>query len=107
MEFQESENPATPFSYLNSVIPLASQQIQCHGTWTNEKTHEVIRKNDNRQTLPTFIGNGGKGQGPRYACMYIISIISHLSWTCFMFYFLFRYCVSIEGKIRRFTTKVF
>ena len=80
MEYQDSENPATPFSYINDGIELSEKQIRCYATWTNDKTHELIRKNDNRETLPTFAGNQGKGQGPRY-------------------------CVSIEGKIRRFSDK--
>jgi tRNA uridine 5-carboxymethylaminomethyl modification enzyme len=78
LEEQPSDNPATPFSHLSSEIPLKDRQISCFSTWTNAKTHELIRAN--MHSLPTFKGNGGKGQGPRY-------------------------CVSIEGKIRRFTSK--
>jgi tRNA uridine 5-carboxymethylaminomethyl modification enzyme len=33
-------------------------------THTNSKTHEVIKKY--HHLLPTFEGNNGKGQGPRY-----------------------------------------
>ena len=80
LDFQVPDDPPVPFSFLNDTVELADRQIKCHGTWTNEKTHEIIRRNDNGETLPTFIGNGGKGQGPRY-------------------------CVSIEGKIRRFSDK--
>ena len=78
LEEQKSDNPATPFSHLADAIPLRGAQISCYSTWTNERTHELIRAN--LHSLPTFKGNGGKGQGPRY-------------------------CVSIEGKIRRFTSK--
>ncbi len=38
--------------------------IDCHLTVTNPETHNVI--NQYRHLLPTFEGNGGKGQGPRY-----------------------------------------
>lgn len=78
LEEQASDNPAAPFSHLNADIPLCDRQISCFSTWTNARTHELIRAN--LGSLPTFKGNGGKGQGPRY-------------------------CVSIEGKIRRFTDK--
>jgi tRNA uridine 5-carboxymethylaminomethyl modification enzyme len=78
LEEQKTECPATPFSYMFDAIPNIDKQISCFSTYTNEKTHKVIR--DNMALLPTFKGNGGKGQGPRY-------------------------CVSIEGKIRRFASK--
>lgn len=66
-----------PFSYMNETIAreLIDKQVNCYATNTTETTHEIIR--DSLHLLPTFKGNAGKGQGPRY-------------------------CPSIEGKIRRF-----
>lgn len=76
-EPQMPDKPALPFSYLNETIApeLIDRQVNCFATATTERTHEIIR--DNLHLLPTFRGNAGKGQGPRY-------------------------CPSIEGKIRRF-----
>ncbi|MBN2057935.1 MAG: tRNA uridine-5-carboxymethylaminomethyl(34) synthesis enzyme MnmG, partial [Candidatus Saganbacteria bacterium] len=42
---------------------LARPQVPCHLTWTNKKTHAIIRKNLNRS--PLFQGKI-KGIGPRY-----------------------------------------
>jgi tRNA uridine 5-carboxymethylaminomethyl modification enzyme len=71
------ETPAIPFSFLNRDVDAAviDKQAIGHYTFTNAATHQVVR--DNLHLLPTFRGNAGKGQGPRY-------------------------CPAIEGKIRRF-----
>lgn len=53
-------------------------QLPTHATFTNPTTHELIHQNMHQ--VPVFLGNDGKGQGPRY-------------------------CVSIEGKIRRFADR--
>lgn len=42
-EEQPGDNPPQPFSFLNRAITVP--QISCHITYTNEKTHEVIRNN--------------------------------------------------------------
>ena len=47
-------------------------------TYTNERTHAIC--NERRAELPSFTGNHGKGQGPRY-------------------------CPSIEKKVLRFPEK--
>jgi tRNA uridine 5-carboxymethylaminomethyl modification enzyme len=56
---------------------LTLPQVPCHLTWTNEKTHEIIRANLDRS--PLFQGKI-KGVGPRY-------------------------CPSIEDKVVRFPEK--
>ncbi len=50
-----------PFSF--SSPPFTREQIPCHITYTNEKTHEVIRKNLDKS--PLFSG-AIEGIGPRY-----------------------------------------
>jgi tRNA uridine 5-carboxymethylaminomethyl modification enzyme len=56
---------------------LALPQVPCHLTWTNQRTHDIIRKNLHRS--PLFQGKI-KGVGPRY-------------------------CPSIEDKVVRFPDK--
>ncbi len=68
------ENPK-PFSYLNDKITVP--QINCHITYTNEKTHKLIR--DNLHRAPMYSGQID-GEGPRY-------------------------CPSIEDKVVRFADK--
>ena len=68
------ENPQ-PFSYLTSELP--NPQIACYITYTNDKTHEILRKNLKRS--PMFSGQI-KSVGPRY-------------------------CPSVEDKINRFADK--
>ncbi len=50
-----------PFSFSNDRIER--EQLPCHITWTNEKTHEVI--NSNLHKSPLYSG-AIKGVGPRY-----------------------------------------
>ena len=38
--------------------------VRCHITKTNQTTHDIINKN--REFLPKFTFNDGKGLGPRY-----------------------------------------
>ena len=68
------ENPR-PFSFTTTNIPLP--QVPCHITYTNEKTHEIIREGLDRS--PLFSGVI-KGVGARY-------------------------CPSIEDKVVRFAEK--
>ncbi|EGR32887.1 tRNA uridine 5-carboxymethylaminomethyl modification enzyme, putative [Ichthyophthirius multifiliis] len=67
LKTQESDQKITPFSFINQFNqpfkPL-NPLIRCYMTETNDITHEIINKN--RHLLPTFQGNNGKGQGPRY-----------------------------------------
>ncbi len=68
------ENPV-PFSFSNRTI--AQRQIPCHITYTNARTHEIIRSALHRS--PIFSGII-KSRGPRY-------------------------CPSIEDKVHRFADK--
>ncbi len=73
---QPSDSPLPYFSYLGNR-EMHPRQIQCHITYTSEKTHEVIRANLDKS--PMFAGVI-EGVGPRY-------------------------CPSIEDKIVRFSDK--
>ena len=75
LEAQEGDNPAQPFSYLNKEITVP--QISCYITYTNKKTHEVIKNNLHKSAM---YGGNIEGVGPRY-------------------------CPSIEDKIHRFYDK--
>ena len=65
-----------PFSF-RSLPHLALPQVSCWLSYTNERTHDIIRRNLDKS--PMFIGNI-EGQGPRY-------------------------CPSIEDKVTRFADK--
>ena len=75
LEIQEGDTGIYPFSYLSERVP--QEQTPCYLTYTNEKTHEIIRANLHRS--PLFSG-AIKGTGPRY-------------------------CPSIEDKVVRFADK--
>ncbi len=75
MEIQEGENGLTPFSFEDESPKI--EQVPCWLTYTNEKTHEIIRKNLHRS--PLYAGKI-EGTGPRY-------------------------CPSIEDKVVRFADK--
>ena len=75
MEIQPGDDEIVPFSFENSE--LERQQVPCYLTYTNEKTHEIIRANLHRS--PLYAGEI-KGTGPRY-------------------------CPSIEDKVVRFADK--
>ncbi|MBM7456053.1 tRNA uridine 5-carboxymethylaminomethyl modification enzyme [Oceanisphaera litoralis] len=76
MQVQPGDNPTPVFSFIGSRQDHP-RQIPCYITHTNEKTHEVIRKNLDRS--PMYAGVI-EGIGPRY-------------------------CPSIEDKITRFADK--
>ena len=69
---QDGDEIITPFSFENKKI--IREQLSCHVTYTNKRTHEIIRDNLNRSPLFTGVI---KGTGVRY-------------------------CPSIEDKIYRF-----
>ena len=69
---QDGDSEIVPFSFMNDE--LEKDQIKCWLTYTNEKTHEVIRQNIHRSAM---LGGKIEGVGPRY-------------------------CPSIEDKINRF-----
>ncbi|MBE8162418.1 MAG: tRNA uridine-5-carboxymethylaminomethyl(34) synthesis enzyme MnmG [Bdellovibrionaceae bacterium] len=73
---QKGDDKFTPLSFKSSN-QLALQQVLCHSTYTNEKTHDIVRNNFDKS--PIYVG-GLKGAGPRY-------------------------CPSIEDKISRFKDK--
>ena len=75
LEIQEGDTNTYPFSYLSEKVP--QKQTPCYLTYTNEKTHAIIRANLHRS--PLFSGMI-KGTGPRY-------------------------CPSIEDKVVRFADK--
>lgn len=76
LEIQNGETDAYPFSFLTENLP--KNQTPCYLTYTNERTHEIIRKNLHRS--PLYAGRI-KGTGPRY-------------------------CPSIEDKVVRFADKL-
>ena len=75
LEEQPGDKPPLPFSFLNDKVTVP--QISCFITYTNEKTHQVIR--DNLHVAPMYSGQI-KSSGPRY-------------------------CPSIEDKVVRFADK--
>ena len=77
MEPQYGDEKATPFSFTNTEEDIKREQVKCWLTYTNEKTHEIIRKNLDRS--PLYSGYI-QGTGPRY-------------------------CPSIEDKVVRFADK--
>ncbi len=76
-ELEEQAGDATPqpFSYLNNKVE--APQTSCFITYTNEKTHEIIRNNLAKSAM---YGGHISSRGPRY-------------------------CPSIEDKIHRFADK--
>lgn len=77
MEEQFGDEEVVPFSFLNTSEDIKKDQISCWLTYTNEKTHEIIKSNIHRS--PLYSGNI-KGTGPRY-------------------------CPSIEDKVVKFADK--
>ena len=75
MEIQEGDKDLIPFSFEDKMPEI--EQVPCWLTYTNEKTHEIIRKNLHRS--PMYAGVI-EGTGPRY-------------------------CPSIEDKVVRFADK--
>ena len=77
MEEQFGDERVIPFSFTTNPEDVQIDQASCWLTYTNERTHEIIRKNLNRS--PLFSGMI-EGTGPRY-------------------------CPSIEDKIVKFEDK--
>ena len=75
MEEQKGDDKIVPFSFMSKDIDR--EQVSCYLTYTNEKTHDIIRENIGRS--PIYNGSI-KGIGPRY-------------------------CPSIEDKVMRFPDK--
>ncbi|MBE6024286.1 MAG: tRNA uridine-5-carboxymethylaminomethyl(34) synthesis enzyme MnmG [Cellulosilyticum sp.] len=77
MEPQHGDEQIVPFSFENKAEDIAREQYPCYLTYTNEKTHQIIR--DNLHRSPMYSGVI-EGTGPRY-------------------------CPSIEDKVVRFADK--
>ncbi len=77
MEEQLGDERIVPFSFTTDPEEIQIDQVSCWLTYTNEKTHEIIRANLDRS--PLFSGMI-EGTGPRY-------------------------CPSIEDKVVRFAEK--
>lgn len=77
MEEQKGDERIVPFSFTTDPEEIQREQVSCWLTYTNEKTHEIIRKNLDRS--PLFSGMI-EGTGPRY-------------------------CPSIEDKVVKFADK--
>ena len=77
MKEQPGDEKIVPFSFENKPEDIAREQISCYLTYTNEKTHEIIRRNLDRSPLYSGVITG---TGPRY-------------------------CPSIEDKVVRFADK--
>ena len=61
LEIQPGDNPMMPFSFDYDTIDRPS--IPCYITWTNEKTHSIIKK---YMHLSPLYGGKIVGKGPRY-----------------------------------------
>jgi tRNA uridine 5-carboxymethylaminomethyl modification enzyme len=63
MEEQRGDKKIVPFSFSTDPDRVQKEQVSCWLTYTNEKTHEIIRANLDRS--PLFSG-AIEGTGPRY-----------------------------------------
>jgi len=61
LQEQKADDPPEPFSYLTDRIEVP--QISCFITYTNERTHQLIRDNLHRSAM---YGGRIEGVGPRY-----------------------------------------
>jgi tRNA uridine 5-carboxymethylaminomethyl modification enzyme len=61
LQEQWGDHPPRPFSFCNRTVPL--RQVSCHITYTNQKTHEIIRSGLDRSPLYSGVI---KGIGARY-----------------------------------------
>ena len=77
MEEQFGDERIVPFSFSTDPEAIQKEQVSCYLTYTNEKTHEIIRNNLDRS--PIYAGII-EGTGPRY-------------------------CPSIEDKVVKFAEK--
>ena len=77
MEEQKGDERVVPFSFSTDPEDVQIDQVSCYLTYTNEKTHEIIRNNLDRS--PIYAGVI-EGTGPRY-------------------------CPSIEDKVVKFADK--
>ncbi len=78
MEIQHGDTPVIPFSFDTDPETVQKEQHNCWLTYTNEKTHEIIRNNIDRSPIYSGVI---EGIGPRY-------------------------CPSIEDKVVKFPDKI-
>ncbi len=77
MQEQKGDEKLVPFSFENRPEDIEREQVSCYLTYTNQKTHDIIRANLDRSPLYSGVI---EGTGPRY-------------------------CPSIEDKVVRFADK--
>ncbi|MDE6420443.1 MAG: tRNA uridine-5-carboxymethylaminomethyl(34) synthesis enzyme MnmG [Lachnospiraceae bacterium] len=77
MEEQKGDERVVPFSFSTNPEDVQIDQVSCYLTYTNEKTHEIIRGNLDRSPIYSGVI---EGTGPRY-------------------------CPSIEDKVVKFADK--
>ncbi len=77
MEEQKGDDKIIPFSFSTNPDDIQKEQVSCYLTYTNDKTHEIIKANLDRS--PIYAGII-EGTGPRY-------------------------CPSIEDKVVKFSDK--
>jgi len=77
MEEQFGDEKVVPFSFTTDPETLAKPQVSCWLAYTNEETHDIIKKNIDRSPLYSGVIHG---TGPRY-------------------------CPSIEDKVMKFADK--
>ena len=77
MEEQKGDDEVVPFSFSTDPDTVQKDQVSCYLTYTNAKTHEIIKANLDRSPLYAGVI---EGTGPRY-------------------------CPSIEDKVVRFADK--
>ena len=77
MEEQKGDERVVPFSFSTNPEEIQKEQISCWLTYTNEETHEIIRKNIHRSPLYSGLIEGTGA----------------------------RYCPSIEDKVVKFSDK--
>ncbi len=63
MKRQDGDPVIEPFSFSTDPASIQKEQVPCYLTYTNEKTHEIIRENIDRS--PIYAGII-EGTGPRY-----------------------------------------
>lgn len=79
LKLQPSVSNPEPLSFWHETLPHDNPMVSCFETFTNEHTHDIIRKFDHLRPRD-FVSGDGKGVSPRY-------------------------CPSIETKIERFTER--
>ena len=78
IENQDSDDPPMPFSFATHKIPKKQKLLSCYITYTNERTHDIIRQNFH--------------MSPMYSGQIQATGV--------------RYCPSIEDKLKKFPDKI-